>query len=257
MIVRAEKTKNYTVIANEVFTREDLSAKAKGLYGYLMTRPDDWKIYKSDLHKRFKDGRDSINGAFRELSEAGYITKEALRKEDGTFDGWGFTLHETVKKQENPKDGKPVSRKDQTTGNPQLPITEFNQDTDYKPNTNIQTDKGFEAFWEAYPRKVNKKRASSAYRNAKNLPPIEEHLEILEVWKRSDSWKKDEGKFIPHPTTWLNGERWADELPISGTLPITALETKEEKMAWLQFRREKGFEPRSVKEVKEFMRSKV
>lgn len=30
----------------------------------------------------------------------------------------------------------------------------------------------------------------------------------------SEQWKKDGGQFIPHPTTWLNGDRWEDEVEI-------------------------------------------
>ena len=28
----------------------------------------------------------------------------------------------------------------------------------------------------------------------------------------SDEWKRDGGRFIPHPATWLNGKRWEDEV---------------------------------------------
>ena len=31
--------------------------------------------------------------------------------------------------------------------------------------------------------------------------------------KQSDQWTRDGEAFIPHPSTWLNQERWTDELP--------------------------------------------
>ena len=31
--------------------------------------------------------------------------------------------------------------------------------------------------------------------------------------KESEQWTKDNGQFIPNPTTWLNQERWEDDLP--------------------------------------------
>jgi len=34
---------------------------------------------------------------------------------------------------------------------------------------------------------------------------------LLEVQKRSPQWKKDGGQYIPHPVTWIHGERWKDE----------------------------------------------
>ena len=30
--------------------------------------------------------------------------------------------------------------------------------------------------------------------------------------KQTEQWKKDNGKFIPYPATWLNQERWTDEI---------------------------------------------
>ena len=35
----------------------------------------------------------------------------------------------------------------------------------------------------------------------------------LAAWTVSADWTKDDGQFIPHASTWLNGKRWEDELP--------------------------------------------
>jgi len=45
--------------------------------------------------------------------------------------------------------------------------------------------------------------------SAELLPKI---LHALELQKKSDPWTRDGGKFIPYPTTWINGSRWDDEL---------------------------------------------
>ena len=37
-------------------------------------------------------------------------------------------------------------------------------------------------------------------------------LEAIEKHKASSQWQKDGGQFIPHPATWLNQERWEDEI---------------------------------------------
>lgn len=91
------KTGDYTVILNELFRRQDVSARAKGLYAYIMTLPDDWKLYKSELPKHFKEGRDAINTAFSELEELGYIKKKPNRGKDGRVRGWQYTIYESIK----------------------------------------------------------------------------------------------------------------------------------------------------------------
>jgi hypothetical protein len=70
-------------------------------------------------------------------------------------------------------------------------------------------DPDFLAFWEAYPRKVAKPKAFAAWQKAK-LPAIADILASITAQSSSDQWSKDGGKYIPHPTTWITGERWSD-----------------------------------------------
>jgi hypothetical protein len=87
--------------------------------------------------------------------------------------------------------------------------------TPKKKNTSsVYTDE-FERFWQAYPRKIGK---GAAFRTWKKLngtrPDADELVRIVEQHKRSEQWKRDGGQYIPHPQTWLNQERWNDELSV-------------------------------------------
>lgn len=70
----------------------------------------------------------------------------------------------------------------------------------------------FDTFWKAYPRKVNKPGALKAWKNKKLNDSIDIILAGLERWKASRQWVKDGGQFIPHPATWINQERWNDDV---------------------------------------------
>jgi hypothetical protein len=73
----------------------------------------------------------------------------------------------------------------------------------------------FEDFWELYPRKVAKAKAWDKWQKLK--PDEELFQEIMEGLKRyiqSDQWQQDEGQFIPHPLTFLNQERWNDDVGV-------------------------------------------
>lgn len=72
-------------------------------------------------------------------------------------------------------------------------------------------DPTFAAFWEAYPRKTAKGGARKAW--ASMLKKHDgEPAEIVEAARRfAGRVKGSEEKFIPHPATWLNQERWLDE----------------------------------------------
>ena len=77
-----------------------------------------------------------------------------------------------------------------------------------KPN-----DDGFNTFWAAYPRKAGKKTAQAAWAKIKN-PDIDLILDAISKQKKTIQWTKEKGSFIPHPTTWLNQERWNDDVDI-------------------------------------------
>lgn len=69
---------------------------------------------------------------------------------------------------------------------------------------------GFKEFWKTYPRKINKKKCieiwkrEEFYRIAKSIiSDVELKIHTLEQWK--------DPKFIPHPATYLNQERWLDK----------------------------------------------
>ena len=40
-------------------------------------------------------------------------------------------------------------------------------------------------------------------------------LAAIEKSKQSDQWTKDNGQYIPHPSTWIHQRRWEDDLPVT------------------------------------------
>jgi predicted transcriptional regulator len=90
-----EHTKHFTIILNEVLQTNEMSARAKGLYAYLISLPDDWKIYKTELTRHFTEGRDALDSAFKELEQAGYIEKAQRRNTEGQFAGYVYRVHES------------------------------------------------------------------------------------------------------------------------------------------------------------------
>ena len=80
----------------------------------------------------------------------------------------------------------------------------------------------FAQFWTAYPRRIAKGEARKAWRQTASIrPPLGTLLAAIEAQKRTDQWRKDGGIFIPHPATWLRGERWDDETEINAE-PVKA-----------------------------------
>jgi hypothetical protein len=92
----------------------------------------------------------------------------------------------------------------------------------------------FEEFWSAYPRKVGKAGARKAW------PKACKKLEAARLVKAADYWAGlwqqagTDAQFIPHPATWLNGERWNDEPPVARGQPTERRSTTDERVAQAQ-----------------------
>jgi hypothetical protein len=75
-------------------------------------------------------------------------------------------------------------------------------------------DNSFDTFWAHYPRKEGKVHARKAYAAAiKRGMTADKLLAALQIHIANWQAKRKGKEFIPHPTTWLNGERYNDELP--------------------------------------------
>ncbi len=71
---------------------------------------------------------------------------------------------------------------------------------------------GFQEFWEAFPKKVARAAALRAWKKLSPSRVLQEQMiRALELHKASDQWRKDNGAFIPHAATWINGGRWEDQ----------------------------------------------
>lgn len=76
----------------------------------------------------------------------------------------------------------------------------------------LPTPQEFEIFWAACPRKVGKGAAERAWR--KVAPDEALTMAIVKAMteqRACEQWRRDGGKFIPHPATWLNRKGWLDE----------------------------------------------
>jgi hypothetical protein len=80
------------------------------------------------------------------------------------------------------------------------------------PNRRAELERLFDLFWSVYPKKKSKGHAQKVFfKIAPTEQLVATMVASIERAKTSDQWSKDQGKFIPHPATWLNAEGWLDE----------------------------------------------
>jgi hypothetical protein len=71
----------------------------------------------------------------------------------------------------------------------------------------------FATFWKEYPRKRDKDKAYTSFiKVCKTEEMLKTILDALKAQKQDNDWIKENGRYVPYPTTWLNGKRWKDEI---------------------------------------------
>jgi uncharacterized protein YdaU (DUF1376 family) len=95
--------------------------------------------------------------------------------------------------------------------------TDVQPTINHKPNNQIDIDR-FELFWKQYPRKIAKPNALKAWLKIKpNDTLSQKMIDAVKQQKLSDR----EIQFVPHAATWLNGNRWEDEISAPTTNVMT------------------------------------
>lgn len=84
---RRKRERKFVTIENSMFEDSRLSWKAKGLLGYLLTKPDGWIVRVPDLLKHATDGDKSVRTAVKELRKYGYLTIQRVKKDNGHWAG--------------------------------------------------------------------------------------------------------------------------------------------------------------------------
>jgi predicted transcriptional regulator len=192
----------FTAVPNEVIRNPDISAHAKALYAYMMSRPGDWDFYVKEIQKNFAEGRDRIYKSLDELIDLGYVTKQRLR-ENGRFSGTVYHV--------GLPDNSPLTDLPDTALPDTATPTHTNKEVNKKEKKKKKYTDQFIEWYDLYPRKKGKRNAQKAYKKA--LKEAEHDDLVAGLRKQVRVWE-DEGKeeqYIPYPATWLNGGHWMDE----------------------------------------------
>ena len=70
----------------EILNNPKISLKAKGLYGYLQSKPDGWDFTLGGIASQLKEGKESIREGVKELEIAGYLQRTNYQNEKGQWD---------------------------------------------------------------------------------------------------------------------------------------------------------------------------
>lgn len=92
--IRKDYSKGFTTMNNTIVRDDSLSWKARGIFAYLWSMPDDWNFYETEVAKHATDGRQSLRTGLEELEKNGYLERTRSRDKLGKFGAPVWVLHD-------------------------------------------------------------------------------------------------------------------------------------------------------------------
>lgn len=217
-IYRIKHEREYFYLSNDIVNNPDISWKAKGILAYLLSKPNDWKVYTNDIVDHSKDGETAVRAGINELIEHGYIVRYQDRVQNGKFGEWAYIVYESPVCHpdiENPDVDKP-DVENPNSDNHVLQSTE--EQSTKKQNTKntcsdaLDIDELFELTYSEYPRHEGRAKGEVSYRNYLTTGKLigkrrykYNHQQIyIAVQQYADEKKDKEQQYIALFSTFMN-----------------------------------------------------
>lgn len=85
-VIRVNNTKGFTAMSNYHFQDKEISLKAKGLLGLMLSLPSNWDYSVNGLVTIVKENKAAVQTALKELEEHKYLKRTRVQDETGRFD---------------------------------------------------------------------------------------------------------------------------------------------------------------------------
>jgi len=94
VIIRICKEEKFVILDKQFIDNPGLSLQAKAVLTYLLSKPDDWRVYENDIVHHCTNGKRAVRTAIKQLISLGYMIRTQARTEDGKFQGYDYNVYE-------------------------------------------------------------------------------------------------------------------------------------------------------------------
>lgn len=202
------------MVQNSIVNDPILSAKAKGLYLYLVSKPPKWHFSARRISDDFKDGEDSIKSGLQELESCrvlrrtrkgnGRVSYELLYKD--------FRNDESIQKGKIPSRENPIGEKSHRGKTPSVNKTLDQVRKSYKKKEGEKEElpsdllESFSLFFDSYQKPFNREQCLLEWRDLSS-EEREAAIEFIEPYKLFEP----DPKFRKHPNNYLIKRFWEKE----------------------------------------------
>lgn len=172
------------------------------IYGFSQNGDDSYTGSRQYLAEWTNSTVQNVSRCLKKLLEDGLIIKK-----ENMINGVKFCEYKAVV-----PELLPVTKCSGGSNKMFLNNIEYNTSNIY--SAKFDKNDAFKRFWSIYPRHTNKKKAFDVFvKKCTDETVLQKMLSAIVEQKETEQWQNI--KYIPHATTWLNGERWEDEINIS------------------------------------------
>ena len=107
-------TAHFTTISNHILHSKDLTWKAKGIYAYLNSKPENWAFSIERIARESNDTTYSTEQGIKELKQSGLLIQKARlvknSKGQNILSGQEYHLYSEIKKVKESENKEPSTR---------------------------------------------------------------------------------------------------------------------------------------------------
>lgn len=216
----------WSAVPNKMLEDSKLSWRAKGLWSYLYSRPDDWEVKEQDLIARSTDGRHVVRATLDELESAGYLTRTQVR-ERGQYSTTTYAMHLPGEgpSTEEPSTGEPTTVEPTTVDRPLTNTEENKKEKNNTEHDRVQLVRDAAHWLAVYPDRPEphpQAAFTKQYIRQRELGASER--ELLDAAINYKHWCKENNRLgtryifsaMSFITTHWN--EWVDRKPVSDTV---------------------------------------
>ncbi len=193
-IKRIQKSKNYSIISNEILRRKDLSLKSKGLMSLILSLPDSWDLTVNGLVEIIKESKNTVYSILKELNGFGYVERNRITDSTGKVIKWELIVYE------QPHTKKPQLKKPDVENCTQII-------TDTKINTNLNKIYWIDEIQELnYPKEMKEDFISYWSEESKTGKTRQSMQKTWNTERRLKTWAKNDKNWNKTKTSKIDAQ---------------------------------------------------
>lgn len=286
----------FVMVPNDFARDAEIPPSAFRVAVYIMSHATSWEVSQESIGRALGMNPGTVAKALKDLTLLGYAFRQPQHDRTGrkpdlitvscerlTKDQWCSVLEipcqsptrlsptgesptgesREPKKSINSKKTKDQEdQKDSSSSDDEGLFAAPEVDRPESKTGNVAFDAEFEIWWKSVPRKIGKGQALRAWRTARrggvSVDTLTDGMERAAAFWAAE---RTAPQYVPHPSTWLNGKRWEDDLLASTASParrsmpgpgvVHTAQEREEQREW--FAAQPKSEPASPELLREIM----